>query len=89
MSATNRSRHHRRDGRGTPAHERLLAQEASVARLSPPDGYNARENARAAAMRHYVRSCQTCASPIYEDPGHCVQCAWDGPSVQPCSGGAA
>lgn len=78
MSATNRSRHHRRDGRGTPAHQRKLAEEARVVSQSPPDGYNDRENDRARRMRHYIGSCQTCASPIYEDPGHCVQCAWDG-----------
>lgn len=81
MSATGRSRHHRRDGRGTRAHEQLLHAEEQAARQSPPDGYNARENARAARMRHYVGSCPVCASPIYEEPGHCVQCAWDGPEV--------
>jgi hypothetical protein len=45
------------------------------------EDYNARENARAARMRRYIASCPTCASPIYEDPGYCVQCAWDGQEV--------
>lgn len=45
-----------------------------------PFDYNARENARADRMRTFVRPCEHCGGPIYQDPGHCAQCAWDGPS---------
>lgn len=78
MSATNRSRHHRRDGRGTRLHEQRLQAEDQAARQSPPDDYNQRENDRARAMRRQIGSCETCASAIYENPGHCTLCAWDG-----------
>lgn len=80
MSATGRSRHHRRDGRGTRAHEQLLHAEEQAARDSLA-GYNARENARAARMRAFVRACEVCGDPIYEEPPHCTSCAWDGPEV--------
>lgn len=76
MSATGRNRH-RHTPRGSRAHEQLLAEQARVASTAVADGYNDRENERARRMRTYIGSCARCASPIYEDPGYCVQCAWD------------
>lgn len=80
MSATGRSRHHRRDGRGTLGHEQRLHQEEQAARAALT-GYNDRENARARRMSTFVRACEHCGSPIYEEPGHCTSCAWTPPEV--------
>lgn len=42
------------------------------------EDYNECAVALARRMRHFLHACEKCGSPIYEHPGHCVQCAWDG-----------